>query len=281
MSEPNFLSTLHFVILYSVILISISCITLEDETVTTQFAGIKNGTPDIAVSLESDADLELFLVSRSQNVSFEEDKKAGFNVMRVNVPKGNHYGMEMDYYFEGVEDVHMRWQQYIPSHWTSADGTHMKFPGIGNRDRHGWGGRRTDGTGGWSVRTGVRDRTAYDDSLSVEFYVYHMDMGDWGSVYSWESNEDGAVMRRGEWTELETYVRVNTPGERDGVIRGWVNGKLVFEKTDLGFRAEGYEQYDIREIMWHVYHGGSEPSPLDQHIYLRDLEIWLGDSSNK
>lgn len=237
---------------------------------------INTGEPHVYIALDKPEDLDHFSVSRSQNVLFEGEPVQGETVMRVNIPEGSHYGMEMDYYFEGVEEVHMRWKQYIPSHWTSATGTHMKFPGIGNRDQHGWGGRRVDGTGGWSVRTGVRDRPAYNDSLSVEFYVYHMDMGDWGSVYRWDADYYGAVINRGEWTEIENYVRVNTPGEPDGIIRGWVNGELVFEKTDMRFRAEGYKQYDIREIMWHVYHGGADPSPVDQHIYFKDLEVWMG-----
>ena len=109
-------------------------------------------------------------------------------------------------------------------------------------------------------------------TVTPEFYVYHMDMGHWGSEYDWKIN-----IERGVWTKIEMYVRVNTPGKRDGIIRGWVDGALAFEKSDLGFRAEGYEQYDIAEIMWHVYHGGAPPSSIDQHILFRDLEVWLGE----
>lgn len=248
----------------------------ESETKT-----IKSGSADLSIPFSNESDIDLFSVSRDQNVSFVNGPQSDQLVMRAGVPEGAHYGIELDYNFEGVEEVHMKWEQYIPSNWTTATGTHMKFPGIGNRDKHGWGGRRTDGTGGWSVRTGVRDRPAYNDSVSVEFYVYHMYMQDYGTVYKWEADENGAVIHREEWTEIENYVKVNTPGKSDGIIRGWVNGELAFEKEDLRFRAEGYDQYDIQEIMWHVYHGGSPASPVDQHIYFRNLEIWFGESSNK
>lgn len=278
LNSSMFRSQYPILVLFFLILFIYPACSNEENSVS-EVKAIHDEEPDLLVRFEKEEDLQVFSVSRSENISFVENSDSWGKVMRVDVPEGNHYGMEMDYLFDGVDEVYMSWQQYIPSHWTSADGTHMKFPGIGNRDQHGWGGRRADGTGGWSVRTGVRDRPAYNDSLSVEFYVYHMDMGDWGSVYSWDADENGATIFRGEWTEITNYVRVNTPGERDGIIRGWVNGNLAFEKLDIGLRAEGYEQYDIREIMWHVYHGGADASPLDQHILFRDLKIWLGTDS--
>lgn len=115
---------------------------------------------------------------------------------------------------------------------------------------------------------------------SVEFYIYHMYMQDYGTVYRWDVDENGAVIHRGEWTEIENYVQVNTPKKNNGIIRGWINGELAFEKKDLRFRSEGYDQYDIQEIMWHLYHGGSPASSIDQHVYFRNLEIWFGESSN-
>lgn len=267
-------------IVFLVLIWGCSITTSKKQSVESETKTIKSGAADVSIPFSNRLDLDQFSVSRDQNVDFVNGPLSDQVVMKAGVPEGSHYGIELDYIFEGVEDVHMKWEQYIPSHWTTATGTHMKFPGIGNRDKHGWGGRRVDGTGGWSVRTGVRDRPAYNDSLSVEFYVYHMDMGNWGSVYSWDADENGAVIHRGEWTEIENYVKVNTPGKSDGIIRGWVNGKLAFEKEDLRFRAEGYEQYDIQEIMWHIYHGGSPASLVDQHVYFRNLEIWFGESSN-
>jgi len=226
--------------------------------------------PGVHLPLSSKSDLNPFEIYRQEHVSFSEGDGTGTQAMRVEVPEGEHYGMAMDYTLEeGLEEVHMRWKVYLPDAWTTANGHHMKFPGIAHTDRHGWGGRRSDGTGGWSVRVAFKDHHTSPDSITAEYYVYHMDMGQWGSLYPWNG-----TLKRGEWIDIENYVRVNTPGEADGVIRAWVDGELVFEKEDLRFRAEGYEQYDVRDIMWHIYHGGAPSSPVDQHLYLRDLEIW-------
>ncbi len=244
-------------------------------------AGEYRRPSDVYIPLSSESDLDQFSIYRSDYVSFVNDQQLGRDVQRVDVPEGQHYGMAMEYEFDGAEEVLMRWKQYLPEHWSPEAGTHIKFPGIGNRDRHGWGGRQTDGTGGWSVRTGLRSRPEQDDAVTVEFYVYHMDMGTWGTLYQWDTDERGAVLYRGEWAEMEVYVKVNTPGEADGIIKGSVNGEQRFEKTDLRFREKGYDQYDIREIIWHIYHGGASTSPVDQHIHFSDLEIWLGDVSSE
>ncbi|MCC5907149.1 MAG: hypothetical protein JJU13_13140 [Balneolaceae bacterium] len=243
--------------------------------------GSNRRSPDVYIPLDSESDLELFSQYRSNQVSFTDHSDSGRKVKRVHIPKDQHYGMAMQYHFSGADEVTLRWEQYLPDEWMPARGTHIKFPGIGNRDEHGWGGRRTDGTSGWTVRTGLRNQPDQNNAVTVEFYVYHMEMGRWGSIYSWDRDENGAGVYRGEWTEMEIYVRVNTPGEDDGIICGWINGEQRFEKTDLKFRAEGYDQYDIREIIWDIYHGGAESSPIDQDIYFRNLKIWYGSLNSE
>lgn len=87
--------------------------------------------------------------------------------------------------------------------------------------------------------------------------------GSIGSIYNRNTKHKVVSINRGEWVRIENFVKVNTPGEFNGVIRGWVNGELVFEKTDLIFREEGFEKNNIQEIMWHIYHSGTLP------LYLR------------
>ncbi len=243
--------------------------------------GIHRRPADVYIPFEKESDLEQFSIYRSDHISFADHPVSDRKVKRVHVPENQHYGMAMQYNFSGADEVTLRWKQYLPEEWMPARGTHIKFPGIGNRDGHGWGGRRTDGTSGWTVRTALRNQSDDNNAVTVEFYVYHMEMGRWGSIYHWDRDENGAGVYRGEWTEMEIYVRVNTPGEADGIICGWINGEPRFEKTDLKFRAEGYDEYDIREIIWDIYHGGAESSPIDQDIYFRNLEIWYGSLNSE
>ncbi|MGE5513789.1 MAG: polysaccharide lyase [Bacteroidota bacterium] len=41
---------------------------------------------------------------------------------------------------------------------------------------------------------------------------------------------------RGRWVALEQEVILNTPGQADGVLRSWADGKLNFERTGLAFQ---------------------------------------------
>ena len=52
------------------------------------------------------------------------------------------------------------------------------------------------------------------------------------------------------------YVRMNTPGQSNGVIRGWVNGALSYEKTNMIWRIQGHDNLHVRTIWLNVHAGG-------------------------
>jgi hypothetical protein len=64
---------------------------------------------------------------------------------------------------------------------------------------------------------------------------------------------------------------VNTPGEKNGVLRAWIDGQLAFEKSDICFRHT--DKLKIEQIWMNVYHGGTKPSPYDQHLYIDNVVI--------
>jgi hypothetical protein len=64
---------------------------------------------------------------------------------------------------------------------------------------------------------------------------------------------------------------MNTPGEKGGIIRAWIDGRSAFEKTDIRFRL--VDKLKIEQIWMNVYHGGKKPSPYDQHLYIDSVVI--------
>jgi len=44
------------------------------------------------------------------------------------------------------------------------------------------------------------------------------------------------MVRRGEWDKIKLYVRLNTPGVADGIVRLWVNDSLRMEHHGLNLR---------------------------------------------
>ncbi len=66
-------------------------------------------------------------------------------------------------------------------------------------------------------------------------------------------------------------MRLNVPGEKNGVLRAWIDGRLAFEKTDIRFRLT--DKLKIEQIWMNWYHGGKLPSPHDQHIYIDNVVV--------
>ena len=64
---------------------------------------------------------------------------------------------------------------------------------------------------------------------------------------------------------------MNTPGEKDGILRGWVDGKLAMERTDLRFR----DMADLKiEGFWmNLYYGGRWSSPGDMDVYFDNMAL--------
>lgn len=116
---------------------------------------------------------------------------------------------------------------------------------------------------GWSAR-GMFDAPgthgAAPGRVPIGTYLYHVDQtGDCGDGLWWD-----ASLEQGRWYCVEGRVKMNTPGENDGLLRGWLDGKLRLSRNDIQYRRAGEVDVGVRH-MWHnVYFGGqwSTPNPL-------------------
>ena len=102
-------------------------------------------------------------------------------------------------------------------------------------------------------------------------YCYHADMkGSYGNVWGWQDDYRG-FLESNRWYSIEQHLKLNTPGKKDGILRAWVDGRLAFEKTDIRFRH--VDKLKIEQIWMNVYHGGTKPSPYDQHLFIDNVVI--------
>jgi hypothetical protein len=133
----------------------------------------------------------------------------------------------------------------------------------------GWGGNPSDGTNGWSAR-GLfwpPEEDGASGDTRVGFYCYHADMqGIYGDNWYWAGGALGAggAMARGRWYQVELYVKNNTPGSNDGILRAWVNGVQVYEKTDVRFRD--VDTLHVERVWFDFYYGGTWTAPADMYI---------------
>lgn len=224
-------------------------------------------------------------VDSDSALQFEPLAANSSTALRVLMPAGENHALSLRFGFQDKtgsepDEIYFRYHLRYADDWNqTVDGG--KMPGIaGTYGVAGWGGRPSDGTNGWSARGSfsltVPDGNPLAGATPVGNYVYHADMaGQYGDVFIWNENWGpegyGGILHRNRWYCLEQYLRMNTPGQNDGVIRAWVDGRLSFEKTDFSFRT--VDTLHIEEIWMNVYHGGTAVSPYDQHFFIDNVVI--------
>ena len=193
--------------------------------------------------------------------------------LRIEVPQGQHYGASLEYEFAKhleaePEEIYFRYYLRLGDDWDPRRGG--KLPGIGGTyGRGGWGGRPSDGRNGWSARGQFNGRRA--GKTPIGFYCYHADMkGKYGAGWIWEKDGLG-FLENNRWYCIEQYAKLNTPGANDGILRGWVDGKLAFEKTDV--RMRDIASLKIQCIWINIYHGGQWSAPSDDHLFIDNVVI--------
>jgi len=199
--------------------------------------------------------------------------------LRVQIAKGTNTGMNVEYLFgkqtgSEPEETYLRYYLRVSRDWQTLQGG--KMPGIaGTYGKAGWGGRKVNGTDGWSARGSFSVAPPEGNPLAglvpVGNYVYHADMeGQYGDIWNWLDGY-GGLLEKDRWYCLEQHVKLNTPGKKDGVLRAWVDGRRSFEKTDLRFRD--VDRLKIEKVWMNVYHGGTQKVDRDVHLYIDNVVI--------
>jgi len=135
----------------------------------------------------------------------------------------------------------------------------------------------------WSARmiiSGVNTQYTANAQLGYELYHrdstnIHADGRQFGEPEWWDKNGwNTAYIRDGNWHHVKHYVRLNDIGKSNGILRGYLNGKLSYERTNISFA----DNPDYREIalFLNVYHGGSTPATDDFAVYMDDIRYNAG-----
>lgn len=130
------------------------------------------------------------------------------------------------------------------------------------------GGHPANGHDGWS------SRVIWQAGGQAAQYVYAADQkGRYGDTSLWNPG----ALTPGTWHFVETYVRINTPGQADGVITSWLDGRQAYDRHDVRFRDT--DAFAIDSFVFETFFGGGTPDyapPSDQ--YARFADITVSDS---
>lgn len=201
------------------------------------------------------------------------------NVLKVKYPKGkvktNDSGMHTKVYWENYEsfdELYFSYRVYIPADFEFRAGA--KLPGLAyqTRDRN------------MSLRLMWRR-----DGL-LEFYNHFQTRptwSEWKASVNWSLidpyNEPGGPqpdqvkLKKGQWNHIEVYHKLNTAGENNGIMRGWLNEELAIDITDNGdYRQNNEEDIRLNTIYLSTFFGGSSNDykpTKDQYAYFDDFIV--------
>lgn len=75
------------------------------------------------------------------------------------------------------------------------------------------------------------------ETIFIENLLWNADRSFNKTVAGYEQNMGAPVtIRRGQWDTIKMYMKLNTPGQRNGIVRFWVNGQQTMEYTDAHMR---------------------------------------------
>lgn len=199
--------------------------------------------------------------------------------LKVTVEKGKRQGLNMHMRFARQpggepEEAYFRYYLRFGESWdpTKSGG---KMPGLsGTYGKGGWGNRPADGTNGWSTRGAFFEVSAdsrFSEFRTIGSYVYHVDAAtDYGSNWGWNLGSTG-MLEKNRWYAIEQQVQLNSPDKANGVLRAWVDGRLVFERTELRFRSQ--DSLKIESVWMNVYHGGIVDAHKDLSLFIDNVVV--------
>ncbi len=192
----------------------------------------------------------------------------------VSIAAGNNRGTGARYWYPGDDDPDEAWFRYMLrlDNWNAAgDGKLPGFAGLYGSTARGCL-PSTEASPGWSARIvfkadGVESPPG---TTRLGYYVYHLDQPtSCGQTMLW----DPGVVTDNRWYCVEGYARMNTPGQNDGELVGWLDGTEAIRWDGLAFRRESEDFMHIREFWLNVFYGGTAATPNDLHLSLDQLVV--------
>jgi hypothetical protein len=202
------------------------------------------------------------------------------NALAVTLLRGKHLALNHQIYFRSLpggepEEAYFRYYLRLGDDW-NPEHEGGKMPGFaGTYGRAGWGPRATNGLNGWSARGNFfavdPDSAKVSQLRGLGSYVYtatttQVD----GEVWGWNLGPTGLVPKN-RWVSIEQRVKLNTPGQDNGVLQVWVDGQPAFSRTDI--RWGDTAALKIESVWMNVFYGGTGVPTHDMTLYIDNLVI--------
>ena len=130
-------------------------------------------------------------------------------------------------------------------------------------------------TGGHPADDGFSARLMWRPGGAVVQYVYHpRQESTYGVDLPYLLAGAPARFSAGVWHRVEHRVVMNTPGQANGVLQGWIDGQLALDRRDRVWRLDGSVHVD--SLYFSTFFGGNDPSwgaARDEAIDFDDIVV--------
>ncbi|WP_299223608.1 polysaccharide lyase [uncultured Aquimarina sp.] len=208
-----------------------------------------------------------------------------------NDASGRSGGFLFDPYFDAVDEAYLEYKVKFDDNFFWATGG--KLPGLGGSTR----GVNSETTGrgaipsgckynsdGWSARLMWRRNRAQTNAPYLILYSYFADKtngqprkdGDCGDGKRIFSN-----LKDDKWYTIRQYIKMNTPGQRNGTVIMWIDGVETYRDNNAKIRNSGKNNLKINALIMNTYRGGkrTDPvwhSPRTEYTFFDDFKVWTG-----
>jgi hypothetical protein len=119
------------------------------------------------------------------------------------------------------------------------------------------------------------DSDGYGDGECYPSGGVHRNGKGWRTSSMYFDNNAGSATFKGSWHRVEAYFKLNSvasgKGAKDGVIRYWYDGNLVFDRTDIVMRTGVHPTMKFNQFLFLPFIG--DGSPVDQTFWVDDVIV--------
>lgn len=211
------------------------------------------------------------------NDNWKANNRAGNGILEAHYPKGEtgdqNSGFSFDKKIQNTEEAILEYKVYY-----QGGGTSNKFVLVD--------GGIMPGLGGSSKEQGIpvsctEDVENLDDGFSCRLiwrrgrYInVQMKVPDENGSSDCDAEHRFHRMNSNIWYTYRQYVKLNTPGQKDGVLEMFVDGVSTFKKTDVMFRKAGRDDIKINDVLFHTFRIGGTSVHNDE-ILFDDIKVWV------
>ncbi|GAA4115009.1 hypothetical protein GCM10022393_14920 [Aquimarina addita] len=211
-----------------------------------------------------------------------------------NDASGRSGGFLFDPYFDGVEEAYLEYKIKFDDNFFWATGG--KLPGLGgstsgiNSESTGRGtipsGCRYN-TNGWSARLMWRRNRAQTNAPYFILYSYFADKENGDPRVDGDCGDGKRIytdLKDDKWYTIRQYIKMNTPGQRNGTVIMWIDGEETYRDDNAKIRNSGKSNLKINALIMNTYRGGSRTdevwhSPRTEYTFFDDFKVWTGCSN--